>query len=69
MVSTPFRRQRTVITGLQRSNALASPPDRADRSRQLVFAEQVVMPATPAIAPRWCESWLNWHADPPIGTC
>jgi len=48
MVSTtPFRRQRTVITGLQRSNALASPPDRADRSRQLVFAEQVVMPATP----------------------
>ena len=45
--TTPFRRQRTVITGLQRSNALASPPDRADRSRQLVFAEQVVMPATP----------------------
>ena len=48
MVSTtPFRRQNTVITGLQRSNPPASPPDRADRLRQLVFAEQVVMPATP----------------------
>ena len=48
MVSTtPFRRQRTVITGLQRSTPAASPRDRADRPRQLVFAEQVVMPATP----------------------
>jgi hypothetical protein len=46
---TPFSQQRSVLTGLGRNrDRSTSATIAADRPRRLVFAEQVVMPATPA---------------------
>lgn len=45
---TPFAGQRTVLTGLSRQARLNAREEHGQRQRQLVFAEQVVMPAKPA---------------------
>ena len=45
VAGTPFEQQPTVLTGLRRNDTSATPPlPLKKRSRQLVFAEQVVMP-------------------------
>ena len=47
--SSPFSSQRTVLTGLHRQNSLDhSQLSQEQRRKQLVFAEQVVMPSSPA---------------------
>ena len=43
---TPFAQQRTVLTGLRRNAPCTDCTPLAERSRRLVFAEQVIMPAT-----------------------
>ena len=44
---TPFRQQRTVLTGLRRNTPGHQPLiARAQRAKRLVFAEQVIMPAS-----------------------
>ena len=48
VAGTPFEGQRTVLTGLNRNGAPVSITPTDQRPRRLVFAEQVVMPATPA---------------------
>ena len=48
VAGTPFEGQRTVLTGLNRNGATVSITPTDQRPRRLVFAEQVVMPATPA---------------------
>ena len=45
VAGTPFEQQATVLTGLRRNDSRATPPlPRKQRPKQLVFAEQVVMP-------------------------
>ena len=45
VAGTPFEQQNTVLTGLRRNDTSTSPPlPHKQRPRQLVFAEQVVMP-------------------------
>ena len=45
VAGTPFEQQPTVLTGLRRNDTSATPPlPLKQRPRQLVFAEQVVMP-------------------------
>jgi hypothetical protein len=45
VAGTPFEQQSTVLTGLRRNDTSATPPlPLKQRPRQLVFAEQVVMP-------------------------
>ena len=45
VAGTPFEQQKTVLTGLRRNDTSTSPPlPHKQRPRQLVFAEQVVMP-------------------------
>ena len=47
LAHTPFRHQRTVLTGLRRNTPGHQPLiARAQRPKRLVFAEQVIMPAT-----------------------
>ena len=47
LANTPFRHQRTVLTGLRRNTPGHQPLiARAQRPKRLVFAEQVIMPAT-----------------------
>ena len=47
LAHTPFRHQRTVLTGLRRNTPGHQPMiARAQRPKRLVFAEQVIMPAT-----------------------
>ena len=47
LANTPFRHQRTVLTGLRRNTPGHQPLiARALRPKRLVFAEQVIMPAT-----------------------
>ena len=43
---TPFAQQRTVLTGLRRNAPCTDCTPLAERPRRLVFAEQVIMPAT-----------------------
>ena len=43
---TPFAQQPTVLTGLRRNAPCTDCTPLAERSRRLVFAEQVIMPAT-----------------------
>jgi len=43
---TPFAQQRTVLTGLRRNAPCTDCTPLAERPRSLVFAEQVIMPAT-----------------------
>ena len=43
---TPFAQQRTVLTGLRRNAPCTDCTPLEERSRRLVFAEQVIMPAT-----------------------
>ena len=46
---SPFAGQRTVLTGLHRQNVSDDPLlDQQQRRKQLVFAEQVVMPSSPS---------------------
>ena len=45
VAGTPFEQQTTVLTGLRRNDSSTNPPlPRKQRPRQLIFAEQVVMP-------------------------
>ena len=44
---TPFAHQRTVLTGLRRNSLCPDLIPVAQRPRRLVFAEQVIMPASP----------------------
>ena len=46
VANTPFANQRTVLTGLQRNQVSANDPQTSEKPKQMVFAEQVVMPAT-----------------------
>ena len=46
VANTPFARQQTVLTGLQRNGAIAALTPAAQRPKRLVFAEQVVMPSS-----------------------
>ena len=46
VANTPFANQRTVLTGLQRNQVSAKAPPTSEKAKQMVFAEQVVMPAT-----------------------
>ena len=47
LANTPFRHQRTVLTGLRRNTPGHQPLiARAQRPKRLVFAEQVIMPAS-----------------------
>ena len=46
VTGTPFAQQRTVLTGLRRNAPCTDCTPRAERPRRLVFAEQVIMPAT-----------------------
>ena len=46
VTGTPFAQQRTVLTGLRRNAPCTDCTPLAERPRQLVFAEQVIMPAT-----------------------
>ena len=48
VANTPFANQRTVLTGLQRNQVSVKAPPTSEKAKQMVFAEQVVMPATPA---------------------
>ena len=48
VAGTPFGQQRTVLTGLRRNAPSPDLPPLHERPRRLVFAEQVVMPATAA---------------------
>ena len=43
---TPFARQQTVLTGLQRNGTIETHTPAAQRPKRLVFAEQVVMPSS-----------------------
>ncbi|AII48500.1 hypothetical protein KR52_04990 [Synechococcus sp. KORDI-52] len=45
---TPFDQQRTVLTGLRRNAPSTDLPPVSERPRRLVFAEQVIMPASPS---------------------
>ena len=47
LANTPYSGQRTVLTGLRRNSAVELPlKPREQRPKRLVFAEQVIMPAT-----------------------
>ena len=46
VTGTPFAQQRTVLTGLRRNAPCTDCTPLAERPRRLVFAEQVIMPAT-----------------------
>ena len=46
VTGTPFAQQRTVLTGLRRNAPCTDCTPLEDRPRRLVFAEQVIMPAT-----------------------
>ena len=46
VAGTPFHQQRTVLTGLQRNAPSRDGVPLKERPRRLVFAEQVIMPAT-----------------------
>jgi hypothetical protein len=46
VANTPFADQHTVLTGLQRNSSFDGRSKRTQRPKRLVFAEQVVMPAT-----------------------
>ena len=48
VANTPFANQRIVLTGLQRNQVSVKAPLTSQKAKQMVFAEQVVMPATPS---------------------